>query len=78
MTKVTNFNQLEYKTSFRTNGANPFPQVDYSLAPTSADVEVVFRNHRQKLIEFIQKYDCILGAVAWFTDIEIVNALRGK
>lgn len=54
------------------------PQENYSLKLTDMPVEVVFRDNRAKAIEFIERFDAILGAVAWFTDLRIIRALEGK
>ena len=52
---------------------------DYSLiVDTVMGCQVVFRNHVDHLIRFIQSYDTLLGAVAWFTDSKIIAALRNK
>ena len=47
---------------------------DALLQRQSSDAEIVFRNQRERLIEFINMYECILGAVAWFTDLKVVNS----
>lgn len=55
------------------------PQDNYSrivLAPAS--VEVVFRDHKRKLIDFIARHNVLLGAVAWLTDEDIIYELAGK
>lgn len=55
------------------------PQKDYSttvLNPSS--VEVVFRNHKQRLRQFISRYDVLLGAVAWLTAEDIIYDLAAK
>lgn len=41
-------------------------------------IAVVFRDHKRHLIEFISRYDFIVGAVAWFTDEEVIGALRNR
>lgn len=43
-----------------------------------ARITIVFRDHQRRLLEFIKKYDFIVGAVAWFTDETIIKAMRGK
>ena len=53
--------------------------IDYSISVTNIEnVEIIFRNQRDRLLEFIRQHEVIFGAVAWFTDIGLVNALRGK
>ncbi|WP_146036505.1 phospholipase D-like domain-containing protein [Pseudotabrizicola formosa] len=57
----------------------PQPLTDYSSEFLSVDkVTVVFRDHRAKLKNFISRHDFIFGAVAWFTDEEVIKSLRGK
>jgi hypothetical protein len=51
-------------------------QRDNGLSLT-APIEVIFRDHRSKLINEIGKYPVILGCVAWLTDYEILGALAG-
>ena len=51
---------------------------NYSTGAINADVKVMFRNKRQKLIEFINRYLGILDAFAWCTDFQIVNSLQEK
>ena len=48
--------------------------VDYSMS-TTAKIDVVFRNHRDRLIEEIRRSPVVLGCVAWMTDEAILHAL---
>ena len=41
----------------------------------SQNVEVVFRNVKKRLINFIEDSEIVLGCVAWLTDLELLNAL---
>ena len=45
---------------------------------TSGHVTVHFREHTKKCVEFIEKYDVIVGSVAWLTSIPILRALSEK
>jgi hypothetical protein len=55
------------------------PLSDYSLeVSTLAKCKVIFRNHQTKLLEFIDRHDTLLGAVAWFTDRKLIGALSNK
>lgn len=36
---------------------------------------IIFRNHKQILLEKIKNYNLILGCVAWVTDLDILKAL---
>lgn len=42
----------------------------------SNNVEVVFRDFKAKLISLIEDSDIVLGAVAWLTDIDVLNSLK--
>jgi hypothetical protein len=76
MTRTNDLTTLKIDNTDTEKGKSE--QRDYSLGPVNADVEIVFRNQQKRLIEFIGRYDCILGAVAWFTDLSVVNSLRDK
>ncbi len=41
-------------------------------------VEVVFRHVKQRLIEVIEEADMVMGAVAWLTDLDILQAMAGR
>ena len=49
---------------------------DYSTS--SNRVTVHFREHTKRCVEFIEKYDVIVGSVAWLTSIPILRALAKK
>ena len=57
-------------------------QEDHRAMTNTARVTAIFRNHRQELIRLIQeaaqeeRTSCF-GAIAWLTDMEILQALRG-
>ena len=42
------------------------------------NVQVVFRNHKEVLIELIARYRIVLGCVAWLTDYDVLDALAQK
>ena len=69
---------MEIEIDDRDWGEDWKKQKDYSIGPVNADVEIVFRNQRDRLLDFIDKHECLLGAVAWFTDHKIINALQNK
>ena len=52
-------------------------QYDYSCAD-NADVRVIFDDHKQALLQYIDKYNHIAGCVAWLTDYDILEALSKK
>lgn len=52
-------------------------QADHGMAKV-APVEVVFRNHRERLIEAISEHPYVLGCVAWLTDAQILAALAQR
>jgi hypothetical protein len=45
---------------------------------TSGRVTVHFREHTKKCVEFIEKYDVIVGSVAWFTSMPVIQAMAKK
>lgn len=45
---------------------------------TSENISVYFRNLEKHLIKHIKESDAIFGAVAWLTNFNILEALRGK
>lgn len=55
-----------------------FPDVnisDNSISVESAGLTVLFRNQKRELLKLISQHDCIVGAVAWLTDEDILAAL---
>lgn len=48
---------------------------DNSVSVVGADVSIIFRNQKEKLLRKISEYNCIVGCVAWLTDYEILDAL---
>lgn len=44
----------------------------------AGDVEVVFRGIEQRVVEEVQRADAVLGCVAWFTSLPILDALAHK
>jgi hypothetical protein len=54
---------------------------DYSGISKSGDVEILFRDIKTRLIHELNnlpKNHVVFGCVAWFTDFEILKALKGK
>lgn len=49
--------------------------VNNAVADKKADVEIIFRNHAARLIAEIQKYDLVAGAIAWLTNVDILQAM---
>lgn len=48
---------------------------DNSISVGDADVSIIFRNQKERLLKKISEYNCIVGCVAWLTDFDILNAL---
>lgn len=53
------------------------PQVDHGLSAI-AKVDVIFRNHRARLLDEIARCDVVLGCVAWLTDGVVLDALAKR
>ena len=51
---------------------------DNSCESQSCRVEVIFRNHKERLLRMLAGYDTVLGCIAWLTDFDILHRLRGK
>lgn len=60
---VDEFNQPHYK------------QIDNSVASKCVEIEVIFRNQKEKLLELISDYPYVLGCVAWLTDFDILSEM---
>ncbi len=74
MSQNNNLQNLQIPTD-----TEPKSQKDYSLNVSKiTKVEVIFRNHKDKLIELIERYRVVLGCVAWLTDFDILDALSQK
>ena len=54
-----------------------FEQKDHSTTG-NCDVEVVFRNQRDRLLELIDAHPAVVGCVAWLTDTVILDALSTR
>lgn len=50
------------------------PQVDNGLSAT-AKIDVIFKKHRERLVEEIGRSTAVLGCVAWLTDAFVLEAL---
>src|SRR3954468_14419777 len=53
-------------------------QEDPSTAKPAVDTEVVFRQHRDRLLTLLAEYPYVLGCVAWLTDMRILDALATR
>jgi len=51
---------------------------DHSCVSTKVKVEVIFRNHKDRLLGVLSKYDTVFGCVAWLTDGDVLDALQNK
>jgi hypothetical protein len=56
--------------------SNGVPLGDWHMG--IGDVRVHFRNLKDRLIEYIGQADYVFGCVAWFTDVDILEALAQK
>lgn len=53
--------------------------VDHSISVSNCDVEIIFRNIKERLISKLNNPGCcILGCVAWLTDFNILDAMKNK
>lgn len=60
-------------------GSYRIHQQNYSISAEQVrNVQVVFHNHKDTLIELIGRYQIVLGCVAWFTDYDVLDALAQK
>ncbi|MDD9974845.1 MAG: hypothetical protein OXU27_12610 [Candidatus Poribacteria bacterium] len=58
---------------------HPQPQSDFSLRNVhNVEVNVIFRDHKTRLLECIADADFVVGCVAWLTDYDILDALAEK
>ena len=53
----------------------PLNQEDYSIRISDCDLEVVFRNQKERLLELIRVYPYVCGCIAWLTDTEVLSAM---
>lgn len=53
------------------------PQADHGMSAV-AKIDVVFRNHRSRLLDEIARCDVVLGCVAWLTDSVVLGALASR
>ena len=60
----------------QTDGAE-IPQSDFGCEDT-ANVRIIFREHKAELLNYIGKYNSVVGCVAWLTHYEILDALAEK
>ena len=52
--------------------------IDHSTDASSSDVEVVLRNLKQRLLDFIKDSSLVCGCVAWMSDDDIIFEMGGK
>lgn len=58
---------------------HPQPQSDFSLRNVhNVEVNIIFRDHKKRLLECIADADFVVGCVAWLTDYDILGALAEK
>jgi len=70
---TVNLNEL----SIENDGNFPdVKSVDNSVIIEEAHLRILFRNQKSELIKLIQQSNCVVGAVAWLTDTDILAALR--
>ncbi len=60
--KSINFNELLY----------------FNNSISSQNISVYFRDLKSRLLDHIEETDAIIGAVAWITDLDILNALAKR
>jgi len=63
------------KYTIPTGSTNYVNQEDYSITSTNSDIEIIFRNHKKRLLEIISCYPYVIGCVAWLTDLDILHAM---
>ena len=71
---VQNLNRVKIRASH----SGRVPLSDYSCISQACKVEVVFRNHKERLLRLLQNYSRVFGCIAWLTDFEILDSLRDK
>ncbi len=54
---------------------DPRPLKDYSTSISNCDIEVIFRDHKDRLLKLIYGYSYVVGCVAWLTDLDILKAM---
>lgn len=60
-------------------GSYRIHQQNYSISAEQVrNVQVVFHNHKDTLIELIGRYQIVLGCVAWLRDYDVLDALAQK
>jgi phosphatidylserine/phosphatidylglycerophosphate/cardiolipin synthase-like enzyme len=60
------------------NDGDPIALDDFATASESARVTCHFRNVRDALVGYINRYDYMIGCVAWLTDPVILRALATR
>lgn len=73
---INQFSKLTLIEKETLHNLNKFILEDNSYS--CADITIHFRNIKQALIEFIDQSDILLGAVAWVTEKEVLEALIKK
>ena len=54
------------------------PQKDHSAVSENGEIEVIFDRIRERFLEKLEKYNTLLGCVAWVTDSWIIHCLENK
>lgn len=49
-----------------------------NFSSLNGDIDVHFFNIKDRLLEFIEKSECLVGCVAWLTDFDIISSLNRK
>jgi phosphatidylserine/phosphatidylglycerophosphate/cardiolipin synthase-like enzyme len=52
-----------------------YNQLDHSVKMKGVEIEVIFRNHKNRLLELIGRYPYVVGCVAWLTDFDVLSAM---
>lgn len=60
------------------NDGDPIALVDFATTSEAARVTCHFRNVRDALVGYINRYDYMVGCVAWLTDAVILRALATR
>lgn len=68
---MENLNELHVDN----DGSYPDHFEDNFVHVSNATVSIFFRKQKEKLIQKINEYNCIIGCVAWLTDFDILSTL---
>ena len=56
---------------------HPLDPKDYSVRVSDCELEVLFRNQKERLLELIRDFPYVRGCVAWLTDTDVLSAMAG-